>query len=68
LPAEARRIHAVPRDNADFIAQVCLTTTRDDIDIRDLASNLQTVWKASFHRYVRGSCLRQAVDVAQCDG
>ncbi|MFE2282627.1 acetyl-CoA carboxylase biotin carboxylase subunit family protein [Streptomyces sp. NPDC059443] len=47
LVTERRVLHAVPRDNADFAAQGCLTLHTDRVDVRDVVRILREAWPAA---------------------
>ncbi|MFD3537943.1 acetyl-CoA carboxylase biotin carboxylase subunit family protein [Streptomyces sp. NPDC058662] len=49
LVTERRLLHAVPRDNADFAAQGCLTLHTDRVDVRDVVGALREAWPAALH-------------------
>lgn len=44
LSPEKRQLHRVARDNADFVAQTCITLTDARVDIRDVVKTLQQQW------------------------
>lgn len=50
LSTQRRMIHAVPRDNADFVAYVCILLTGDQVDIRDVIATLRQHWLATLQR------------------
>jgi len=37
-------IHAIPRDNSDFVAQACVALHAPSVDIRDLVRVLREQW------------------------
>ncbi|WP_116136706.1 ATP-grasp domain-containing protein [Trinickia diaoshuihuensis] len=47
LTAERRFVHAVARDNADFVALATITLEADDADIRDVVATLRASWPAA---------------------
>ncbi|MBN3769423.1 acetyl-CoA carboxylase biotin carboxylase subunit family protein [Burkholderia sp. Se-20378] len=44
LHAERRFVHAIARDNADFVALACITLEPGDVDIRDVVATLRASW------------------------
>ncbi|MCW5235548.1 biotin carboxylase [Verminephrobacter eiseniae] len=44
LTQEHRFVHAVPRDNADFIAQATVVLDAESVDIRHILQTLRTQW------------------------
>lgn len=40
-------MHAIARDNADFVALACITLEAGDVDIRDVVDTLRTSWIAA---------------------
>lgn len=44
LSLNKRLIRAIPRDNSDFAAQVCIALYTDRVDIRDLVTALREQW------------------------
>ena len=44
MALEARALHRVPHDNADFAAQVCIVLKQEREDIREVISTLRQEW------------------------
>lgn len=44
IAGEPRMIHAIPRDNSDFVAQACVALHAPSVDIRDLVRVLREQW------------------------
>lgn len=44
VTAPSRLIHAIPRDNSDFVAQACVALHDARVDIRDLVAVLREQW------------------------
>jgi hypothetical protein len=40
-----RNVVAVPRDNADFVAQVCLYSHHDNVDMAAIVTQVQSAWR-----------------------
>jgi hypothetical protein len=51
LPVRGRTLHATPRDNSDFAAQVCITLHTPRVDIRQVIGTLQRQWLMVFDRF-----------------
>ncbi|MDY7802402.1 biotin carboxylase [Burkholderia stagnalis] len=47
LSTERRFVHAIARDNADFVALACITLEAGDADIRDVVATLRANWPAA---------------------
>lgn len=47
LHADRRFVHAIARDNADFVALACITLEPGDADIRDVVATLRASWPAA---------------------
>lgn len=50
ITGQSRLIHAVPRDNSDFVAHACVALHDTRVDIRDLVTVLRERWLEVLHR------------------
>ena len=44
ISGESRPVHAIPRDNSDFLAYACVALHNVTADIRDLVDLLRKQW------------------------
>ncbi|MBN3860757.1 biotin carboxylase [Pseudomonas frederiksbergensis] len=44
IAGESRLIHAIPRDNSDFVAHACVALHDESVDVRDLVTVLREQW------------------------
>jgi hypothetical protein len=53
LQDKNREARAIPRDNSDFIAQVCVFTPQRDLDLRTFVEQVQYCWRQAIapHMY-----------------
>lgn len=59
IAGEARLIHAIPRDNSDFVAQACVALHDPSVDIRDLVRVLREQWLLVLERNLSSELLFQ---------
>ncbi|KPW29148.1 Uncharacterized protein ALO66_03653 [Pseudomonas coronafaciens pv. atropurpurea] len=50
ISGQARLIHAVPRDNSDFVAHACIALHDARVDIRDLVATMREQWLEVLNR------------------
>lgn len=50
IAGESRLIHAIPRDNSDFVAHACVALHDPRVDIRDLVAVLREQWQVVLNR------------------
>ncbi|MHC8335810.1 ATP-grasp domain-containing protein [Pseudomonas sp. LB3P25] len=57
IAGESRLIHAIPRDNSDFVAHACVALHDATVDIRDLVRVLREQWLVVLNRSLASELL-----------
>ncbi|WP_447794608.1 MULTISPECIES: ATP-grasp domain-containing protein [Pseudomonas] len=57
IAGESRLIHAIPRDNSDFVAHACVALHDASVDIRDLVTVLREQWLVVLDRSLASELL-----------